>query len=74
MAKSSAEKMKAYRARKRAAGYRQIQLWVRDTRSPEFKAEARRQSLIAAQVENEDDYWAWADGVQAPLPPYDWSK
>jgi hypothetical protein len=32
----------------RAKGLRQIQLWVPDTRSPEFAEECRRQSLLIA--------------------------
>lgn len=37
-----------YRARMRAQGFRPIQLWVPDSRSPEFAAECRRQSLSIA--------------------------
>ncbi len=37
-----------YRERLRAKGFRQIQLWVPDTRSPAFAAECRRQSLLVA--------------------------
>ena len=37
-----------YRARMRAQGFRPIQLWVPDTRSPKFAAECRRQSLSIA--------------------------
>ena len=38
------ERMRSYRVRQRAAGLRLIQLWVPDTRSPDFAAECRRQS------------------------------
>ena len=38
-----------YRARMRAQGFRPIQLWVPDTRSPKFAAECRRQSLSVAR-------------------------
>lgn len=41
--------MRDYRARLRAQGLRPVQLWIPDTRTPEFTAEARRQSLIAAE-------------------------
>ncbi len=40
--------MRAYRARLRAQGLRPIQIWVPDTRTPEFAVEARRQSCLAA--------------------------
>jgi hypothetical protein len=54
--KSSREKVRAHRARLRAQGLRPIQIWVPDVRSPEFAAEARRQSLlIANSPEDKDD-------------------
>lgn len=37
-----------YRARMRDQGFRPLQLWVPDTRSPKFAAECRRQSLSIA--------------------------
>lgn len=40
--------MQAYRHRRRAQGLRLVQRWVPDTRSPEFLAEIRAQSLAAA--------------------------
>jgi hypothetical protein len=45
----SREKARAYRERMRAKGLRPIQLWVTDTRSPEFAAEAHRQSRMVAE-------------------------
>lgn len=42
------ENIRRYRERMRAKGFRAIQLWVPDTRSPEFAAECRRQSLLVA--------------------------
>ena len=51
MPRSSAEKMRAYRARKRAAGLRLVQIWAIDTRTPEFKKEAERQSAVLRQSE-----------------------
>lgn len=44
----SHENVRRYRERMKAKGLRQIQLWVPDTRSPEFAAECRRQSLLVA--------------------------
>ena len=38
-----------YRARMRDQGFRPLQLWVPDTRSPKFAAECRRQSLSIAR-------------------------
>ncbi len=42
------ENVRRYRARMRARGFRQIQLWVRDTRSAQFAEECRQQSLLIA--------------------------
>ena len=73
MARSSAERMKAYRQRKRAAGVREIRLLLRDTRTPEFIAEARRQSALIATSEGEREVMGWLDAVQSDLvwPPFD---
>ena len=38
-----------YRAKMRDQGFRPLQLWVPDTRSPKFAAECRRQSLSIAR-------------------------
>lgn len=38
----------------RAQGLRPVQMWLPDTRSPDFVREARRQSLIVAAANSED--------------------
>ena len=38
----------------RMAGLRPVQIWVPDTRRPDFAAECRRQSLLAAQSDRAD--------------------
>jgi hypothetical protein len=38
----------------RRAGLRPVQIWVPDTRRPDFAQECRRQSLIAAQADLAD--------------------
>lgn len=38
----------------RMAGLRPVQIWVADTRRPEFAAECRRQSRLAAQTDHAD--------------------
>jgi Protein of unknown function (DUF3018) len=62
-AKSSAEKVRAYRARMRAKGMRQIQIWVPDTRSPAFAAEAERQSRLIANSPGEAEDQAFVDAI-----------
>lgn len=47
--KQDSEKFRRYRARLKARGLRQIQIWVPDTKRPDFQAELRRQLAI---VEN----------------------
>ena len=38
----------------RMAGLRPVQIWVPDTRRPDFAAECRRQSLLVAQADSVD--------------------
>ena len=38
----------------RMAGLRPVQIWVPDTRCPDFAAECRRQSLLVAQADRAD--------------------
>lgn len=48
------DRVKAHRARMRAQGLRPIQIWVPDVRSPEFAAEAHRQSALVAAAAGDD--------------------
>ena len=41
----------------RMAVLRPVQIWVPDTRRPDFAEECRRQSLLAAQADMADDDW-----------------
>ena len=61
--KSSRDKVRAHRARLRAQGLRPIQIWVPDTSTPEFAAEAHRQSLAIANSPTEADDQAFIDSV-----------
>ena len=38
----------------RMAGLRPVQIWVPDTRQPDFAEECRRQSCLVAQADNAD--------------------
>ena len=53
----------------RAQGLRPIQIWVPDTTSPNFAAEAHRQSLAAARSDHAKDDQAFIDSI-SELP--DW--
>lgn len=48
------ERVSEYRARMRARGMRQINIWVPDTRSPAFARECRRQSLLVAKADRKE--------------------
>ena len=61
--KSSREKVRAHRDRLRAQGLRPIQLWVPDTRSPAFAAEARRQSRLVAESPHAAEDQAFVDAI-----------
>jgi len=58
-------KVQAYRQRLRAQGLRPIQIWVPDVRSPEFAAEAHRQSVLIAASPQEADDQAFVDSVSS---------
>jgi len=59
-------KVAEHRQRLRAQGMRPIQIWVPDVHSPEFAAEARRQSLLANASPEEAEIQAFIDSV------YEW--
>ena len=66
-------KVREHRQRLRAQGMRPIQVWVPDVRSPDFAAEARRQSRLVAQSPQEADSQALIDSV-AEWPNDDFSQ
>jgi hypothetical protein len=61
----SRDKVRAHRERLRRQGLRPIQIWVPDVRSPEFVAEAHRQSLLVAGSAEERRDQAWGDTASA---------
>ena len=61
--KTSAERVREYRARKRAAGYRLMQRWVPDVTTEEFKARAMAASLAIANSPGEPEDQAFVDSV-----------
>ena len=64
--KATREKVRAHRARLRKQGLRPIQIWVPDVRSPTFRAEAHRQSLIVEASAHEAEDQAFIDAVSDP--------
>ncbi|MCE5361488.1 antitoxin MazE family protein [Candidatus Igneacidithiobacillus taiwanensis] len=48
------QRVQKHRDALRRAGLRPVQIWVPDTRRPDFAEECRRQCLLAAQADNAD--------------------
>ena len=61
--KSSKEKVRAHRERLRSQGLRPIQIWVPDVRSPEFRSEAHRQSVVVADSPHATADQAFIDSI-----------
>ncbi len=60
---TGAERVRDHRRRLRAQGLRPIQIWVPDVRSPEFAAEAHRQSRLVAESEHAQEDQDWVDAI-----------
>jgi len=56
-------KVRAWRERMRARGLRPVQVWVPDTRSPNFPAEAHRQSRRVAESAQAGADQAFIDAI-----------
>jgi hypothetical protein len=65
--KTSREKVRAHGDRLRAQGLRPIQIWVPDTRSPAFAAEAKRQSRRVAASRHAKEDQAFIDAISVGL-------
>lgn len=52
-----------HRSRLRVQGLRPLQVWVPDTRDPDFAQEAHRQSALAAASRNASDDQAFVDAI-----------
>ena len=49
------ERVQKHRDALRMAGLRPVQIWVPDTRRPEFAKECRRQSQLVARADRSDE-------------------
>ena len=65
IARSPLEKVHRHRDKLRPQGLRSVQIWVPDTRSPAFAAEARCQSAAVALSEHASDDQAFVDAISA---------
>ena len=62
-AKSSRDKVRSHRKHMREKGYRLVQMWLPDTRTPEFAREAHLQSLRASNSPTAEIDQAWVDSI-----------
>ena len=60
---ASRDRVRGHRERLRRQGLRPIQIWVPDTRSPSFAAEAHRQSAAVAASPHEAEDQEFVDAV-----------
>ena len=60
---TSRQKVQAHRERLRAQGLRPIQIWVPDTRSSRFAAQASRQSRLVAASRYASEDQAFIDAL-----------
>lgn len=54
MPSSGAERMRIHRAKMRAAGLREVQMWVIDTSRPGFAEEVARDAAVIAEADRRD--------------------
>ena len=62
---TSRQKVRAHRERLRAQGLRPIQIWVPDTRSSRFCAQASRQSRLVASSRHAAEDQAFIDALSS---------
>ena len=62
------DKFKAYRARKKAAGLREVRLWLPDVRSKAFQEQAARSAANLRGHPSEGDTMAFLEALQAEDP------
>jgi hypothetical protein len=63
------DRVSAHRERMREQGFRLVQVWVPDVRSPEFVAEAHRQSSVVAVVDRRSDDQDFVEAIST-----DWDE
>ncbi len=60
---TSAQRVQAHRRRLREQGLRPVQIWVPDTRAPQFAEQAHMQASAVAASDDAVDDQAFIDGV-----------
>jgi hypothetical protein len=62
------DRVARHRIAMRERGFRQIQMWVPDARTEEFKREARRQSLVVAAADRSSDDQDFIEQISEDWP------
>ena len=62
------DKFRAYRARKKAAGLREVRMWVPDVRSKEFWEQSVRCAEALKNDPGEEETMRWIEAMQAEDP------
>ncbi|MFT4212361.1 MAG: DUF3018 family protein [Microbacterium sp.] len=60
------ERVSEYRRRMRERGFRPVQIWVPDVRTPAFATEARRQAALVAAADRHSDEQAFVEAISVP--------
>lgn len=60
------DRVSEYRRRMRERGYRPVQIWVPDVRTPGFAVEAHRQASAVAMGDQAGDDQEWVEAISAP--------
>ncbi len=61
---SVVDRVRRHREKMKKAGYRQVQIWVPDTRNPEFIKACRQQALSLKSDPAERELLEWMEQVQ----------
>lgn len=64
---TSSERSRRYRERMKAKGLRRVQLWVWDTRTPEFQERARRECEALRNSPGEAEIMDWCEAAATDL-------
>lgn len=62
------DKYRAYRARKKAAGLREIRMWVPDVHAPGFWEESVREAELLKNHASEEEMSRWIEALIAEDP------
>ena len=60
------DRVSEYRRRMRERGFRSVQIWVPDVRTPMFASEAERQAALVAAADRRSDEQSFIEAVSAP--------